>query len=365
MSSNNKMNELQITEVTKEDAYRSALILSTIRIFPAFLNAAIDLNLFEIISKSSCGSNMSASDIASQIPNQHPDLANRLERMLPLLASFSLLTCSVRMNEDGKSERVYALSPVGECFAYDDVGGSTAPLSTLMHRGFDDLWKNVKDAFVDANNIYSKKVYGMPLYQYVETNEELSNIFNNAMAYTATFVLKTILKTYHGFEGLSTLVDVGGGVGQTLKVIISKYPTIKGINFDLPHVVQKAPIHPGIEHVGGDMFECVPKGDAIVLKQVCHNWSDEKCVELLRNCHKALPLHGKVIILDSILPEVPNSSSTSKKGFLLDSLMFLTHGGKERTEKEFESLCRSSGFSRFYVACNDAIAASGVIEFYK
>ncbi|TYH41042.1 hypothetical protein ES332_D12G289000v1 [Gossypium tomentosum] len=56
------------------------------------------------------------------------------------------------------------------------------------------------------------------------------------------------------------------GTGATLSMIVSKYPTIKGINFDLPHVIENAPTCPGVEHVGGDMFASVPKGDAIFMK---------------------------------------------------------------------------------------------------
>ena len=55
-----------------------------------------------------------------------------------------------------------------------------------------------------------------------------------------------ILDVYKGFEGLKVLVDVGGGIGVTLNVITSKYPQIRGINFDLPHVVSDAPSYPGI-----------------------------------------------------------------------------------------------------------------------
>ena len=59
--------------------------------------------------------------------------------------------------------------------------------------------------------------------------------------------MKKLLENYKGFEGVSTLVDVGGGIGATLNMIISKHPTIKGINFDLPHVIQDAPTYPGIK----------------------------------------------------------------------------------------------------------------------
>ncbi|KAJ0006059.1 hypothetical protein Pint_36743 [Pistacia integerrima] len=52
---------------------------------------------------------------------------------------------------------------------------------------------------------------------------------------------------------LKVLVDVGGGIGVTLDVITSKYPHIKGINFDLPHVLTDAPTYSGVKHVGEDI----------------------------------------------------------------------------------------------------------------
>ncbi|KAJ1440394.1 Winged helix-like DNA-binding domain superfamily [Sesbania bispinosa] len=271
MSSNSKQNQLPIDQETEVDAaYLSALFLSFSRVFPAILNAAVDLNLFEIIGKaqSSCGSSsLSASEIASQFPNQHTQLAKRLERMLPVLASYSLLTCSIRTNEDGKRERVYALSPVGQYYLCDNDGESLGPFSSLVHRGFGQVWNDVKDAFVDpnSNNLF-QKVHEVPLFQYMEQDQELNHMFNKAMAQASPLEVKMILKQYKGFEGLSTLVDVGGGVGLSLKLIISEYPSIKGINFDLPQVIEDAPPHPGIEHVGGSMFESVPNGDAILIK---------------------------------------------------------------------------------------------------
>ncbi|KAJ1427640.1 Winged helix-like DNA-binding domain superfamily [Sesbania bispinosa] len=368
MSSNSKQIDELPTEVAKvDDAYLSALLLCFSRIFPAILNTAIDLNLFEIIAKAKSGSSLSASEIASQLPNQHPELANRLQRILPILASYSLLDCSIRINEDGIRERVYALTPIGQYFACDANGGSLGPLSRLMHRGYSDVWNDVKDAIMDPNNKnHFQNIHGMAIYQYTEKDKEMNHMVNKAMAHAGPLEMKRILELYKGFEEVSTLVEVGGGEGRALQQIISKYPSIKGINFDLPQVIQHASPLPGIEHVPGDMFESVPQGDAILLKLVCHNWSDEECVKFLRNCYKSLPKHGKVIVLDYIMPEIPNPSNISKHTCVIDTLMFLVNGGgKERSEREFQSLCMSSGFSKFHVACSDFSAMSGVMEFYK
>ncbi|XP_039010933.1 caffeic acid 3-O-methyltransferase 2-like [Hibiscus syriacus] len=113
--------------------------------------------------------------------------------------------------------------------------------------------------------------------------------------------MKKILENYDGFEELKTLIDVGGGTKATFNMIITKHPSIKDINFDLPHVIEDAPTYPGVEHVGGDMFQSVPKGDASFMKWICQDWSDEHCLKFLNKCYEALRDQGKVIVAESIL----------------------------------------------------------------
>ncbi|XP_031263655.1 caffeic acid 3-O-methyltransferase-like [Pistacia vera] len=94
------------------------------------------------------------------------------------------------------------------------------------------------------------------------------------------------------------------------------------INFDLSHVKADAPSYPGVVYVGGDMFLSVPKGgDAISMKLISstisvqwilHDWSDEHCLKILKNCWEALPNSGKVIIVEFILLETPDNSLYSK-----------------------------------------------------
>jgi len=99
---------------------------------------------------------------------------------------------------------------------------------------------------IDSEEDLCKKVNGMTFYQCNERDPQLSYIFNKSMADICNIEMNRILEEYEGFEGVSNLVDVGGCTGQTLHMIISKYSTIKGINFDLPQVVEKAPSYPGI-----------------------------------------------------------------------------------------------------------------------
>jgi caffeic acid 3-O-methyltransferase len=75
-------------------------------------------------------------------------------------------------------------------------------------------------------------------------NPELNKSFNACMASSTTIDLSVVTK-YEGFKDIKTLVDVGGGIGKTLETIISSYPHIHGINYDLPHVIADAPAIPG------------------------------------------------------------------------------------------------------------------------
>ncbi|KAI9098565.1 hypothetical protein K1719_025190 [Acacia pycnantha] len=359
-------------EVQDQDPCLQALILTCGHTYPAVINAATDLNIFDIIAKGSPnngGALVSLSEIASQLPVLSSKVStSKLDRMLRFLVSFSLLTCSARSNEDGTTEKLYGLSPTGKYFVKKQDGSPTwASLFPKLsyHPYMARVWLNCKEAVLDGGVDLFKKYNGQRMYEYVEKDLELKNLFQATMAEISALHMEKILEVYKGFEGISQLVDVAGGIGQSLMMIISKYPSLQGINFDLPRVVQDAPQFPGLTHIGGDMFKSVPEGEAIMIKGTTHNWSDEKCVELFSKCREALKEGGKVIIIDLMMPEDPEITNSAKYLSIFDSVMLLQGGGRERTEKEFEILCKRAGFSGFKLVCRALSNILGVMEFYK
>ncbi|PON61117.1 O-methyltransferase COMT-type [Trema orientale] len=127
-------------------------------------------------------------------------------------------------------------------------------------------------------------------------------------------------------------------------MIISMYPSIKGFNFDLATILDKSPCHPGIEHCSGDMFASIPKGDAIFMKPI--------------------PDHGKVIVVDMVILEAPETSLAARSLFQFDLFMMNTNiTGKERTAREFEGLAKEAGFSQIYLACS--AYNFSVVELFK
>lgn len=99
------------------------------------------------------------------------------------------------------------------------------------------------------------------------------------------------------------------------------------------------------------------------VQNILHNWNDENCIKILRNCYEALSSKGKAIVMDLVLPEEPETSAASMYTSRLDT-MLMQLGGQERTEREFRALAKAAGFSDFKVAC----VASDlwvVMELYK
>lgn len=347
-----------------DDACLYAMHLPHSFVLISVLNAAVELKLFDIIAQASPDACMSPSEIASQLPTRNPHAAALLDRMLRLLASYSLLTCSVQTSEDGKVQRLYGLSPAGKFYVQTGEGCSLAPMTLFACKRMKaEIWDHLKDVILDEGNL-SEMVYRKSAFHSMDADPALNKLFNNAMAENSAIATTKVLEAYKGFEGVSLLVDVGGGTGATLNMILSKYPSIKGINFDLPRVIKNAPSYTGIEHVEGDMFVDIPKGDAIILKTICHDWNDEYCIKLLKNCNKALAQNGKVIVIDYIMPEAPEANIDSKFLSIIDNVLGFSLGGRERTVDEFMALSKSSGFSDFQVICR-AYNVLGVMEFIK
>nr|QKO29238.1 flavonoid O-methyltransferase [Epimedium sagittatum] len=328
------------------------------------MQSAMELELFQIIAKAGEGAQLSPSEIASQLPTKNPEASMMIERILRLLASYSVLTASVTSCDNGRVERLYGLAPVCKYLLPDKDGVglyswlrlSTNPIAVKTMSG-------LKDTVLEGGLTFNR-VHGVSMFEYFEKDPELALLFDRLMIDHTNIIMKRILEEYKGFEGLNEVVDVAGGIGTMSSIITSKYPTISCINFDLPRVVEHAPSYPGVEHVGGDMFVKVPMGDAVFLKWILHNWGDEDCIAILKKCYEAVPDHGKVIVVDAIVPEVPESNTGARGICQLDLLMMVNcPGGRERTQKEFEYLAKEAGFGVVKLAC--FACNYGVFEFYK
>ncbi|CAK7348616.1 unnamed protein product [Dovyalis caffra] len=348
----------QVEEANDEN-FGYAMQIALGSVLPMTMYSAIELGIFEIIAKAGPDVKLSASQIAAKLPTKNPDAPKVLDRILRLLASHHVLYCFV----DGL-ERLYSLAPVSKYFVRNQDGVSLGPFMALIQDSvFLQSWSKLKDAVLEGGIAFDM-VHGAHAFEYPGLDPRFNQVFNTAMYNQTTVVIGNMLEAYKGFQNLKQLVDIGGGLGHTVKTITSKYPQIMGINFDLPHVIQQAPAYPGVEHVGGDMFESVPKGDAIFLKWILHDWSDDHCLKLLKNCYEAIPDDGKVIVMESVLSVTAKTNPAAKATSQLDVLMMTQNpGGKERTEHEFMALATGAGFRG--IKYEAFVCNFWVMEFFK
>ncbi|KAL4336022.1 hypothetical protein GQ457_07G036520 [Hibiscus cannabinus] len=412
MESSAKKNDKKREHEEESFSYAAQIVNSCV--LPMSMHAAIQLDIFEIMAKAGPDAKLSPKDIAAQLATTNPEAPSMLDRILRLLASHSIVGCSMAdANDDddeGNPQRLYSLTPVSRFFVRNEHGVSLAPLMNLIQdKVFLDSWSQLKDAILEGG-IPFNRVYGMNAFEYPSKDHRFNQVFNTAMKNHTTLVMNNILDAYKGFADLldKVVVDVGGGLGVSLGFITSKYPSIKGINYDLPHVIQQATPIPGVEHVAGDMFQNVPKGDVIFMKIILHDWSDDYCLKLLKNCYDAIPNEGKIIVVDAILPVLsktdadwilhdwsddhclkvlkncydaipidgkvivveavvpimPESSYSVKLNFQKDIFMMTQNpGGKERTKEQFEALATKAGFGGIKYVC--FVCNLWVMEFFK
>jgi hypothetical protein len=128
---------------------------------------------------------------------------------------------------------------------------------------------------------------------------------------------------------------------------------MRGINLDLPHTVAtaqakaaEAGVSDRFTAISGDFFESVPGADLYLLKTVLHDWNDDDCVRILRNCRASARLGARAIVVDNIIKDIGGPAF----GPLSDLLMLVTLPGRERELDEFDALFAASGWRRINVS---------------
>jgi hypothetical protein len=259
-------------------------------------------------------------------------------RVMRALAANGLL----KLRRDGR----FSLTRVGHALR-SDFDGSMAPMIRLV--GHPEHWEHWGQLLhsVKTGEPAVEKVRGAAIFDYLETNPEYAQVFNDAMTGVSAMAIETAVPLYT-FSDHKLIVDVGGGHGALLAAALAQAPDARGVMFDLPSVVDsagaeldRAGVADRCTKTGGSFFESVPDGgDAYLLKTIIHDWDDEKSLTILRNIRTAIDPNGRVLLLEMVLPE----GAPSHPAMLLDLEMLVHPGGRERTASEYRDLLSRAGF---------------------
>lgn len=214
--------------------------------------------------------------------------------------------------------------------------------NTVNWKLFDELYNVVK-----TGKNASEKVLGMHIFEYLEKFPEKNNIYNTAMTNSSLMLSYAILSEYC-FKNTKCIVDIGGGHGTLLSMVLIKNKHIKGVLFDLPHVIKDANenfknynIANRVDLISGSFYETIPSGgDIYMMKNIIHNLSDQKTVEILKRIKDVLPEKGKILIIEPVI--IDNNRYSFAKLFDIQ-MMVSQDGGRERTKAEYQQIIEKAG----------------------
>ncbi|MCD7453195.1 hypothetical protein HAX54_020000 [Datura stramonium] len=283
---------------------------------------------------------------------------------LPILMRFLVQSGFLNQDEDHR----YFLTPASRLLVKNEPFNVTSLLLLSHGPVFSKAWSELSAWFQNDSPTAFHTAHGKSLWDYIGEEEPrvVGDIFDDALASDSRFNTNVLItECKYVFEGLTSLVDVGGGTGTTSIAIAKAFPNIMCTVLDLPHVIGDCKGSRNLEFVGGDMFDKVPHANAILLKCILHNWKDGDCVKILKKCKESISSRGrggKVIIIDSVLENPKQSNELVRAQHNMDMLMMVLFGAKERTEKEWEKLFTEAGFTEYKII--PALGLRSLIEIY-
>ena len=267
-------------------------------------------------------------------------LAEPLRRVLRCLVAVGVFT----ETEDGR----FAGTPVSEWFR--DRPGSLRGVALMLpaesYRAFGDLMYSLKTGEPAFEHVFS-----MSRWEQLAQEPEQAAIFNTAMQYGTEGVRDAVASAYD-FTGLLSIVDVGGGRGTLIAGLLKANPHLRGMVFDLDaglgeteEYLKQQGVHDRCVVKSGSFLDSVPPGhDAYVLKNIIHDWNDEKAALILYNCREAMGPERRLILVEQIVPKRLEDSPDARRLFMNDVQMMVMLGGRERTLEEFRALLHMAGF---------------------
>ncbi|HYC23959.1 MAG TPA: methyltransferase [Candidatus Bathyarchaeia archaeon] len=329
--------------------FRLSAMISSLWV-PQAIYAAAALGIADALAAGPTRSDELAASVGA-----HPGALRRLLRALTILEL-------VAERDDGRHE----LTPLGSCLRKDtrDSVRSWAMLwgsERTLHS-----WSRIVDCVRTGESVPTLEGGGS--FDHFVANPEAAAEFNQSMV-EHTKKLAGAIPLAYDFSGIRTIVDVGGGWGALLPAILARYPEMRGTVFDLPHcrdganrTFAKTRLSGRCEFVAGSFFEAVqpPGADAYILKNVIHDWNDERSVAILRNCRAAMAPGSRLLLVEAVVPERTGSSDFDRMIVSADVNMLIVTGGLERTEAEFRRLLESAGLRLASVV--PTVAMLSVIE---
>jgi hypothetical protein len=280
-------------------------------------------------------------------PATSADLARRLELdadALHRLLRVAALAGTVRF---GRRER-WRLTGLGERLRTDDPASMRDWVLYLARPATQAAWAGV-GATLKSGEPTFPLTHGKSIWAHLAEHPDEEREFAGAMRTLTTMIAPLVVGGYPWPER-GTVCDVAGGVGTLLAAILDERPGLRGVVVDAPGVLREAePFLSGaglrdrVELSEGDIFERIDAAaDLYLLKDVLHDWDDERCATILGVVRAAMPPGSRVVVIET-LQEGPGPHPIAS---LVDVHMLTQcDGGRQRSTAELQALLRGTGLT--------------------
>ena len=265
--------------------------------------------------------------------------ANALYRLMRALASIGIFS------EDSQGR--FELTEVGGSLRSDAPDSAREAAILYGESWWWSAWGNLYHAVRSGQTAF-ERAHGTSLFSYLRDKPADATLFQNCMARMTVQQAAEIAKACD-LSAARTLVDIGGGYGVLIAAMLERNPQLSAILFDRPEIIEAARervsalnIAERCRLVAGDFFVAVPSGgDCYVLKDIVHDWDDERAGVILRQVYRAMNDNGRLLLVERVI--LPGNHYSPGK--LVDISMLVLTGGKERNQSEYRGLLSSAGFA--------------------
>jgi hypothetical protein len=295
------------------------------------VRAAADLRLADHLADGP----RSAQDVAG-LESSDPHATYRLMRTCAALGLLS-------RDEDER----FALTPTGALLQSGVPGSLRDHALAFGAPGHWLPWGQLPEA-VRKGGTQAPAVLGNDLFEYLAEHPEEEAQFAASME-ALTGSLATDAARVIDVSGVSLAVDVGGGTGVLVRELMRANGGLHGLVLDLPQAAAAARQAADADGLGtrfsavaGDFFAAVPDADLYLLKAVLHDWDDDSCVRILRNCRAAARPGARLIVIENVIRDLARDRFAT----LLDMNMLAVTSGQERDLAGYDELFDASGWQR-------------------
>jgi hypothetical protein len=275
---------------------------------------------------------------ADQLAPRVGAAADPLHRLLTAASAYRL----VSRDPAGR----YSLTPAGELLRSDVPGSARALAAGFLGPPMWETFGRLTEVVRNPEPVNPAAPGGV--YGYYAEHPEQAVWFARAMGRATAILVSQLTKADFRPLTAGRIVDVGGSRGTLLAYLLQALPMASGVLLDRAEALAEAPgylsgagVADRVELVTGDFLREVPEGDLHVLSHVLHNWEDEHVRTIAGHCHRAGHPGAGLMIIEYLLPDDPEPSLAH----LMDLIMMVAVGGRERTQAELEALLGPVGYT--------------------